>query len=204
VLVTNNHTIGPTNCNNDTVALDNLHRQILYSTDNLSTPKVEAAKGEIARRNPEVIVETHQSLLNRSNARQRLKKCDIVLDATDNFPVRLVIADTCHELKVPYVHAGVQRFHGQAITVIPGETTCYRCIFPHAPPAKAVPSCAETGILGPVAGFFSTVQATEALKYLTGTSGLLTDRLLTADLLNWKVRIIPKKRQPHCPLCGKP
>ena len=187
----------------DAVALDNLHRQILYTADDVDHPKTDRAGMALAARNPEVRAHAFREKLTSENAIKIVSGADFLIDGTDNFDARFVIADTCHKLGVPYAHAGVQRFHGQAITVIPGKTTCYRCIFPQPPPPDAVASCAQTGILGPVAGFFATLQACEAIKCITGGGELLTNRLLTADLLNCKIRITAMQRQAGCPLCGE-
>ena len=188
---------------NDKIALDNLHRQIIYTREDIGMPKAEVAGQALHNRNPELHITKHAKSFTAANSEDLLEGADIVIDATDNFAARFALADACHALRIPYVHAGVQRFYGQCMTVIPGNTTCYRCIFPQPPPPDSVPSCAATGILGPVAGFFGTVQACEAIKYLTGAGDLLTNQLLTANLLDWTIRITPKRRQPACPLCGE-
>lgn len=89
------------------------------------------------------------------------------------------------------------------ITVLPGETTCYRCIFNAPPPANAVPSCSQAGVLGVLAGVIGSLQATEAIKYLLGLGKLLTGTLLTYDALEMNFRAVKLNRNPSCPLCGK-
>jgi adenylyltransferase/sulfurtransferase len=112
------------------------------------------------------------------------------------------VADACRFAGKPYSHAGILRFEGQAMTVIPGQTGCYRCLFREPPPPGAVPSCSQAGVLGVLAGIVGTVQAAEALKYLLGIGDLLTDRLLVLDALKMAFREVRFKRNAACPLCG--
>ena len=93
-------------------------------------------------------------------------------------------------------------FQGQALTVIPGETTCLRCLFPVAPDPDETPSCQQAGILGSLAGMLGSLQAAEAVKYLSGQGELLRDRLATCDALSGRWRTVPVRRAPRCPLCG--
>ncbi|MHC4389605.1 MAG: HesA/MoeB/ThiF family protein, partial [Planctomycetota bacterium] len=109
----------------------------------------------------------------------------------------------CYFEKVPFSHAGILRFHGQLITVLPGETTCYRCIFRSPPPAGVVPSCSEAGVLGALAGVIGCLQATEAIKYLLGIGDLLTNALFTYNALTMEFRKVRLNRNPNCPLCGE-
>jgi adenylyltransferase/sulfurtransferase len=101
-----------------------------------------------------------------------------------------------------FSHAGILRFEGQTMTVVPGKSRCYRCLFREPPPANAVPSCAEAGVLGAIAGVMGTLQATEALKYLLGKGDLLTDRLMMFDALAMRFREIRGARDPECAVCG--
>ncbi len=103
---------------------------------------------------------------------------------------------------MPFSHAGILRFEGQLITILPGETACYRCIFQSPPPVGAVPSCSQAGVLGVQAGVIGTLQAAEAMKYLLGIGDLLTNALLTYNALTTEFRKIKLNRNPDCPLCG--
>ncbi len=103
----------------------------------------------------------------------------------------------------PYSHAGILRFDGQTMTVLPGRTACYRCVFNAPPPVGVVPGCSEAGVLGGMAGIIGTIQAVEALKYLLGAGELLTDRILVFDALAMRFREVSVKRNPGCPVCGE-
>ena len=127
-----------------------------------------------------------------------LTNYDFVVDATDNFEARLAIAESCSKHVVPYSHAGILGFTGQTMTVLPGRSVCYRCIFTDAPPDNPTPR----GPIGPLPGVLGSIQATEALKYLVGCGELLTDRLLVYDALSLAFRTVTLRRNPDCPLCG--
>lgn len=127
---------------------------------------------------------------------------DFITDGTDNFSTKFLINDACYFARKPFSHAGILRFEGQTITVIPGESTCYRCIFKEPPPPGAIPSCAQAGVLGVLGGTFGVIQATEALKYLLGSGELLTDHLLFYNAKGMWSQKIRVKRNRKCPLCG--
>lgn len=124
------------------------------------------------------------------------------MDGTDNFAAKFLVNDACVLAGVPFSHAGILRFEGQIMTVAPGRSRCYRCLFREPPPPGAVPSCADAGVLGAIAGVLGTLQATETLKCLLGKGDLLTDRLLVFDALSMRFREIKGKRDPGCAVCG--
>ncbi len=186
----------------DVVEVSNLQRQVVHATPDLGRPKVDSAAEKLRAINPDVTVRTYPERLTAANALAILAEYDFVIDGTDNFAAKFLVADACHFAGKPYVHAGILRFDGQIMTVRPGETACYRCVF-NAPPAPdAVPSCSQAGVLGVVAGVVGTLQATEAVKYLLETGALLTDTLLVYDAWRAQFRKAPVKRNPNCPLCG--
>ncbi len=187
----------------DRVDLTNLQRQIIHHTADLGTEKVNSAKAKIQAINPDVTVQTYQTRVTAENIREIVRQYDFVIDGTDNFPAKFLVNDACYFEKVPFSHAGILRFDGQLITVLPGETTCYRCIFHSPPPVGAVPSCSQAGVLGVLAGVIGSLQATEAIKYLLGVGKLLTGILLTYDALKMDFRAVKLNRNPNCPLCGK-
>nr|WP_277998200.1 sulfur carrier protein ThiS [Zhaonella formicivorans] len=186
----------------DRVDLSNLQRQIVHTTADVGRLKAESAAEKLRAINPDVKVEVYTEPLSSNNAVGIIAQYDFVIDGTDNFPAKFLVNDACYFARKPFSHAGILRFAGQTITVLPGETTCYRCIFPSPPPPNAVPSCAQAGVLGVLGGVMGTIQATEALKYLLGTGDLLTNRLLTYDALIMRTREIKVKRSADCPLCG--
>ncbi len=185
----------------DVVDLSNLQRQIIHFTPDVGRPKVESAKEKIEQLNPNVKVITHKEFLMADNALDIVKDYDFVVDGTDNFPVKFLINDACVMAGKPFSHGGILRFEGQTFTHLPG-TACYRCLFPAPPPANAVPTCSQAGVLGAIAGMLGTIQAAEVLKYLTGVGELLTDRLLSFNARTMNFRTIKTKRHDGCPLCG--
>jgi molybdopterin/thiamine biosynthesis adenylyltransferase len=187
----------------DKVDLTNLQRQIIHHTSDVGTEKTKSAQNTINAINPDVTVQTYQTKVEAKNISDIIRKYDFVIDGTDNFPAKFLINDACFFEKIPFSHAGILRFKGQLITILPGETTCYRCIFNAPPPANAVPSCSQAGVLGALAGIIGSLQATEAIKYLLGLGKLLTGTLLTYDALEMNFRSVKLGRNPDCPLCGK-
>lgn len=187
----------------DKVELSNLHRQIIHHTADVGLEKVKSAEAKMRAINPDVTVRTYHRRLKADNIREIIKGYDFVIDGTDNFPAKFLINDACYFEKIPFSHAGVLEFCGQLMTVLPGETTCYRCIFNAPPPVGAVPSCSQAGVLGVLPGVIGSLQATEAIKYLLGIGKLLTDTLLTYDALEMEFRAVKVSRNPNCPLCGK-
>jgi molybdopterin/thiamine biosynthesis adenylyltransferase len=187
----------------DEVELSNLQRQILHSTDDLGRKKVDSARAKLAQLNPGVALRLHAARLERENAASILQEYDFILDGSDNFDSKFLINDFAVELKIPFSHGGIVRLQGQTMTVIPGSTACYRCLFKHPPPAEELLSCQQAGVLGAVAGTIGTIQATEAIKYLAGLEdGLLTDRLLTYDARAMKFHSVSVRKDPHCAACG--
>lgn len=183
----------------DIVEPSNLQRQILYFTPDIGRKKILSAGKKLKMLNPDVQVQTYSKRLTSKNARAIICDFDFVIDATDNFPSKIIIANACHAAKKPYSHAGVLRFFGQTMTVIPGQTACYRCVFDSPPEDPEIPQ----GPLGAVPGVIGAIQAIEAIKYLLNLGNLLTNRLLTFDALKMQFREIPLKPNPYCKLCGR-
>jgi molybdopterin/thiamine biosynthesis adenylyltransferase len=186
----------------DKVELTNLHRQIIHNSGDLGVEKVKSAKTKMQAINPDVTVRTYHRLAKADNIREIIREYDFVIDATDNFAAKFLINDACYFEKKPFSHAGVLRFDGQLITVLPGETTCYRCIFNAPPPAGVMPSSSQSGLLGVLPGVIGTLQATESIKYLLKIGDLLTNTLLTYNVLTMEFRKVHFNRNPSCPLCG--
>ncbi|HBA83790.1 MAG TPA: adenylyltransferase [Verrucomicrobia bacterium] len=186
----------------DVVDLTNLQRQIAHTTADVGRDKVESAAEKCRAINPDVKVRMYPEHLRADNALDILKDYDFVLDGTDSFAAKFLVADACHFAGKPYSHAGILRFEGQTMTVIPGQTGCYRCLFREPPPPNAVPSCSQAGVLGVLAGIMGAIQAAEAAKYVLGLGELLTNRLLVFDALKMTFRNIGFSRNPACPLCG--
>ena len=187
----------------DRVDLSNLQRQILHRTADLGRAKAASGTERMRAVNPDVKVLPHPVRFEAVNALALLQDYDFVIDATDNFPTKFLIADACHLAGKPYAHAGIRAYTGQTMTVLPGRSACYRCVFGGPPAPGTEPTGAQTGVLGAVPGVIGSIQATEAIKFLLGSGALLTDRLLVYDALNMTFRRVAVQRNPDCPLCGE-
>jgi molybdopterin-synthase adenylyltransferase len=187
----------------DVVELSNLQRQILYATPDLGRPKVQAAREQLLRLNPALSVVSYQERLRIENLPELFQDYDFIIDGTDGIATKFLINDGAVLMQKPFSYAGAVQFQGQTMTVLPQTSTCLRCWFPVPPAEDEVPTCQESGVIGSLVGSMGLIQATEAVKYLSGNGELLTDRLLTYDALALRWREIRVRRSRHCPLCGK-
>ena len=188
----------------DRVDLTNLQRQLLHDTDDVGRPKVDSAADRIAGINPGVNVIKHDTVLNSENAFEVLEPYDIVIDGTDNFPVRYLVNDATQMLGKPLVYGSIFQFDGQASVFMPGQgVPCYRCLFPEPPPPGTVPSCAEGGVFGVLPGIIGTIQAIEAIKLVIGIGEPLIGKLLLFDALDMEFTTVKLRWDPDCPVCGK-
>lgn len=180
----------------DRVDHTNLQRQILHTTDDVGRLKVESARDKLSALNPHVSIETVAEMFDIDNAAPLLNGVDFVIDATDNYEAKFLINDLCVAAETPFSHGAISRFCGQATTWVKGAP-CYRCLFP-APPAKEP----FAGPFGAVPGVIGSIQAAEAIKFVTGVGELLTGRLLTIDLLAMRFDTISFMRDRACKCCG--
>ncbi|MGW8162046.1 MAG: HesA/MoeB/ThiF family protein, partial [Desulfobulbales bacterium] len=187
----------------DLVDVSNLQRQIAHTSLDIGRAKAESAAERMLAINPELCVRPLHTRLCADNIMSIIRGYDFVLDGTDNFPTKFLLNDACVLAGIPLSHGGVLRFEGQTMTILPGRSACYRCVFRQPPLSGAVSSCSEAGILGAVAGMLGIIQTAEALKYITDAGDLLTNILLRFDALKMDFRRIPLTRQEDCPVCGK-
>jgi molybdopterin/thiamine biosynthesis adenylyltransferase len=194
----------------DRVSLSNLQRQIAHDTPHVGVSKVESAREMIARLNPHVAVEMHDTRIDASNALDLVARYDIVADGSDNFATRYLVSDACYLARRPLVFAAVGPFDGYVTTFKPHETKpdgtpwpTYRCLFPDAPPPGTVANCAEVGVLGAVVGVVGTLQATEVLKELIGIGDSLAGRLLIYDALAARFQEVRYSWDSANPLSGE-
>ena len=176
----------------DVVDLSNLQRQIIHSTNDVGKLKVESAAETMRAINPDITVNTYHEFVSSYNIMDLIKDYDFILDGTDNFPAKFLIND-----------AGIIRFKGQLTTILPGEGPCYRCIFKNPPPKDAVPTCKQAGVIGAMGGVIGSLQAMEAVKYITGVGELLSGYLLTYDALKMefhKIKLPPRGK--GCAVCS--
>jgi len=192
-------TLGLLDC--DRVELSNLQRQVLFDSSAIARSKAEAGRERLASLNPEIRVVAHALELKAANVRAVFKDYDLVLDGTDRLATRYLVNDACVILGLPLVSAAIHRFEGQVMTYVPGQGPCYRCVFPQAPEG-GVANCAQAGVLGVLPGVLGTLQATEAIKLITGVGDPLTGRLLTYDALEMRFHEFRVARRPDCAVCG--
>lgn len=186
----------------DAVEVSNLQRQVLHSTRDVGRPKVASAADRLRDLNPHVDVATHHARLTSANAMELLRGYDVIVDGSDNFQTRYLVNDACVLLGIPNVYGSVIRFDGQAAVFGAPAGPCYRCLFREPPPAGLAPNCAEGGVFGVLPGIVGAVQATEAIKLITGIGEPLIGRLLLVDALRMRFRTIDVARDPACPACG--
>ena len=186
----------------DPVELSNLARQVIYRTADIGTPKVEAAARWLGEHFPDVRVEHHAIALDASNAADLIDAHDFVIDATDSPVAKFLINDTCISARTPFVYGGVVGMIGQAMTVIPTESACIRCVFETVPDEDEIQSCRDAGIVGPVAGAIGEMQAGEAMRASRAQLFLLSGKILTYDASGQsRVRIRGVRPRPGCG-CG--
>lgn len=189
----------------DVVSLSNLQRQIAHDESVLDRPKVESARATLARINPDVVVEPHACRITPDNVAELIADYDLVCDGSDNFDTRFLLNDACYLGRRTLVSAAVLRFDGQLSVYKAHQGAphpCYRCLFPEPPPPDLIPSCAEGGVLGAMAGVMGSLQATEALKELLQVGDSLSGHLLIYDGLGTQFRRVSIRRDPGCALCG--
>jgi molybdopterin/thiamine biosynthesis adenylyltransferase len=186
----------------DTVDLSNLQRQVLHRTDAVGRLKVDSAEQTVHGINPDVNVVKYPVALHSENAFEILNDYDIIVDGTDNFPVRYLVNDAAVMTGKTVVHGSIFQFDGQVTVFKPGAGPCYRCLFPAPPPPGAVPNCAEAGVLGVLPGIVGCIQAVEAIKLILGEGEPLIERLLMFDALAMEFSEVKIRRDPNCPVCG--
>ncbi len=187
----------------DTVDVTNLQRQILYDTADVGAPKAHRAAERLRALNPQITIDALATRFDAANARELVRLADVVVDGSDTFGTRYLVNDACVLEGKPDVHGAIFRFDGQVSVFGAPGGPCYRCLYPEAPPEHLVPSCAEGGVLGVLAGMVGTFQAAEALKLILGIGSPLIGRLLLIDALDARVREVRIARDPECPLCGE-
>ncbi len=187
----------------DVVEETNLQRQIAHGHSVLGRQKTESAAARMRDLNPDVVIERHDVYLSVENALDLIADYDVVVDGTDNFPTRYLVNDACVKLGKPNVFGGVLRFDGQVGVFDASKGPCYRCVFPEPPPSELAPNCAEAGVLGVLPGVIGALQATEAIKILSGLGEPLIGRLLVYDGLDLSFQTVDIAKAPGCPCCSQ-
>jgi adenylyltransferase/sulfurtransferase len=186
----------------DVVDFSNLQRQIIHGTSSVGRTKLASARDRLHDINPHIEIETYETSLSSDNAMELFAPYDVILDGTDNFPTRYLTNDACVLLGKPNAYGSIFRFEGQASVFATKDGPCYRCLYPEPPPPGLVPSCAEGGVLGVLPGVIGVIQATEAIKLITGIGEPLVGRFLIYDALRMRFRELKLRKDPDCPVCG--
>ena len=189
----------------DFLELNNLQRQVLFDEDDLAQglPKAVAAAQKCGRINSSVRVAPVVGDFHSGNAESLVEAHDLVMDGTDNFETRYLINDACVKLGRPWVYGGVVAGYGMSMVVRPGETPCFRCVFPEPPAPGSSPTCDTIGVLEPAVAAVAALQCMEALKLLSGARAQVRQGLVHIDL--WDNRLLQMKvgdRDPRCAACG--
>ena len=180
----------------DRVELSNLNRQILHWDKDIGRNKVDSAAEKLSQLNQSVKIEAIEETINETNASKLVAGFDVIVDAMDNLPTRYLLNKAAIENHIPFIHGAVYGLEGRAMTIIPGETACLRCVYRGLIPEEKFP------VIGVAPAVIGCIQATEAIKYITGIGKLLTNRLLVYDGLSMRFIELTVKRDPDCEHCG--
>ena len=173
----------------DKVDESNLHRQVLYATEDIGKYKAEIAKEKLQKQNPYINIISHISYLTSNNALEIISTYDIIVDGSDNFSTRYLVNDACVLLKKVLVFGSIFKFQGQISVFNYKNGATYRCLYPEPPTEGDMPNCAEIGVMGTLPGIVGTLQANEVIKIITGVGEVLSGKLLTFDALSMEFRI---------------
>jgi adenylyltransferase/sulfurtransferase len=184
----------------DVVDVSNLPRQLLYDDGDVGRAKVDAAAERLGAIAPATRIVATRALFTAEDA-GRLRDFDVVLDGTDSIAAKFAVSDAAVAARVPLVHAGAVGWRAQILTIVPGASACYRCVFEDAPPPDDVPSCQDAGVVGPVVALAGSLQAADALRIATGATPHFAGRLLTIDLRAGTWRHVPVPRRRGCAAC---
>lgn len=186
----------------DRVDLSNLARQVLYTTEDVGRPKIEVAAERLRTVAPGIALELVRGRVDAESVDALLAGADLILDATDDPAARFVINDAALAHRLPAVLGGIHRYEGLVLGLGPGFGPCFRCLFEDVPAADEVATCAQAGVLGPVAGIVGHLQAQRALGLLAGDHARHTGFITTVDGLRGRIRHVPLPEATGCPACG--
>ncbi len=182
----------------DAIDVSNLHRQVLFTMEDVGQQKVDVAARRLRRMNPQLNIEVFDTRLALTNAPSIVERFDVIVNAADNFQTTYLVNDICVTQGKPLVHAALDRFSSQ-IAVFdnrdPARAVNYRDLFPEAPPAHLAPSCADAGVVGALPGLMGSMQALEVIKLICGISSGLNGHLLCLDTIDFSYRLLPVRRR---------
>jgi molybdopterin-synthase adenylyltransferase len=189
----------------DMVSLSNLQRQILFGSDDIGKPKIDAAAAQLAKLNPEIIVHKRMERIGAQHDPAFLDGVNVVIDGSDNFATRLIVNDLCVAAQVPLVSAAIGQFQGQIGTFtgwLP-DAPCYRCFVGDAHDPDDCDDCATQGVLGAMCGMMGSFAAMEAIRVVTGFGSAAVQKLHIFDGLTPTMRSIKLSKDPECGSCNK-
>ncbi len=189
-------------CDEDVVEVHNLNRQILHYTADVKRPKVLSAFEKLKLLNPNVTLVQHYKKVNHATIDLLIEDYDVIVDAVDNWPTRLLISDVCYLRNKPLVEGAVVGLSGTLTTIVPKQGPCFRCLYPQMSLNQDLDTSAEQSILGAVAGTIGCLQALEAIKLCTKAGDTLQGRLLVFEGLDLEFETIHYDQHADCPLCG--
>jgi molybdopterin/thiamine biosynthesis adenylyltransferase len=184
----------------DTVELQNLHRQILYTTADLHYPKAEVAAKRLQELNPLIKTEAFTENVNASNVERLLEGNDCVVDGLDNMVTRYLVNRACVKLKIPYVFGAAIGIEGNLSVFTPPETGCLECLMPNLSDNDLL-TCSIRGVIGATPGVIGALQAMETIKFLTGIGQTLKGKLLVCDFSDMDFTTIDVSKSTRCPVC---
>lgn len=187
----------------DAVETSNLNRQPLFAEADLGARKADVAARKLASLYPWLKIEAIDGRFAPDNALDLVRGVDVVIDGSDNFETKFLANDAAVSAGKPLVHGGILRYTAQILTVMPGVTGCLRCLFEAPPPPGSVPTCAEAGVLGGIAGFAGALMGSEAVRVLSGERGAYAGRFLVYEARPARSRTIAVRRRPLCTACGQ-
>lgn len=178
------------------VELSNLNRQVLHWDEDIGKRKIDSALEKLGRLNQSVKLEATEETITEANVSQLVAGYDLIVDAMDNLPARYILNKAALERNIPFFHGAVYGFEGRAMTIIPGQTACLRCLYRGVVPREKFP------VIGVTPAVIGCIQATEVIKYIVGIGELLTNRLLTFDGLHMRFTEFKVKKDPSCEHCS--
>jgi adenylyltransferase/sulfurtransferase len=178
------------------VELSNLNRQVLHWDEDIGKRKIDSALEKLGRLNQSVKIEATEETITEANVSQLVAGFDLIVDAMDNLPARYILNKAALERNIPFFHGAVYGFEGRAMTIIPGQTACLRCLYRGVVPREKFP------VIGVTPAVIGCIQATEVIKYIVGIGELLTNRLLTFDGLHMRFTEFKVKKDPSCEHCS--
>jgi adenylyltransferase/sulfurtransferase len=189
----------------DYIETDNLHRQILFDEDDVKAghPKAVAAALKLKKINSSVKIEPLVTDIRTDNIEEIIAGADCVVDGTDNFETRFLINDACYKLGIPWVYGGVVGTSGMTCTILPDDGPCFRCFLRDLPPPGTTATCDTSGVLATAVSVIASIEATEAVKILSGRKDQVNGSLITFDIWSGSFQSLKMKRDKNCPLCAE-